>query len=568
MLAIRFGFAGSRDAGPRALLASLAAVALALPMAACSSKDDVAGHAVDPEKLAFKQGTSEPADLEVQNVEVVVPAPSPEEQDSQQATVVALTSYLEVQIMYAEYLDMAESPEPDFDALGALGDQIEVSLGETEQLIRGAALTVQEELGSDWRDNSLLDQEDLVDDDWATASPAENTTTDMAASFADSFPGAPANYVSSPGPILPAAGDWAENFSDGFQKAPNGKKLGTLATMMNSDVKTMKRLLDSSQGIVQDASQSDAQKAEGLWRVVEGAKSGLKVVLIGAGMAATFATMTTAGPVLAGVAGVALCVQGGDMLLEIVKGGAAVVQGMDGKIYAGIEEGQKMVSATALVLSLPAPDKISVATAIGDVASGAVSGSMVNVDITDGPQEGEKVVDATMVPPAGSDQEMRQKLSELGLDAAADYSPFDSLSEEQMKEVIAAVNEAVRDGKIEAGSQIVIVVPEQPVQDVYSGSYNMTISWPDGFTDSTTAQVTLQGTTMTITPADPSVGTMTGPLNPTTGVFTSTDTSAGLETTVTFTWAGAVGAGKATGANASVYSSAVGVGYSFELTRR
>ena len=128
-------------------------------MAACSSKDDVAGHAVDPEKLAFKQGTSEPADLEVQNVEVVVPAPSPEEQDSQQATVVALTSYLEVQIMYAEYLDMAESPEPDFDALGALGDQIEVSLGETEQLIRGAALTVQEELGSDWRDNSLLDQD-------------------------------------------------------------------------------------------------------------------------------------------------------------------------------------------------------------------------------------------------------------------------------------------------------------------------------------------------------------------------------------------------------------------------
>ena len=563
--AIGFGF--------RAVSASLVALVLVLPLAACSSSGGLAGHVVSPEKLALKQGSGASVGG-VQSVQVVVSAPSEAELESGQAVTIALTSYLEAQVMYVEYLDMAESADPDFEAVEALGDRIEAHLAETEPLIRGAALALQAELGADWRDESLLEEDDLVGGDgWATATSAERVVSDLAAPLVDGFPASSAAYVSASVPTSPrpAASDaewWADSFSREFDKAPIGNKMGTLATMMNTDVKTIQRRLEESQGIVRGKTQSAVQKSESLWRLVEGAKSGLKVLLIGAGMTATWTTLVTAGPVLAGIAGVALCVQGGDMLLEIVKGGAAVVQGMDGKIYAGIEEGQKMVSATALVLTLPSPDKISVATAIGDVAAGAVSGSVVNIDITDGPQEGEKVVDATMVPPAGSDQEMRQKLSELGLDAAADYSSFDSLSEEQMKEVLAAVNDAVRDGKIEAGSQIVIVVPEQPVQDAYSGSYDMTISWPDGFTDSTTAQVTLQGTTMTITPADPSVGTMTGPLNPTTGVFTSTDTSTGLETTVTFTWAGAVGAGRATGANATVYSSAVGVGYSFKLTRR
>ena len=563
--AIGFGF--------RAVSASLVALVLVLPLAACCSSGGLAGHVVSPEKLALKQGSGASVGG-VQSVQVVVPAPSEAELESGQAVTIALTSYLEAQVMYVEYLDMAESADPDFEAVEALGDRIEAHLAETEPLIRGAALALQAELGADWRDESLLEEDDLVGGDgWATATSAERVVSDLAAPLVDGFPASSAAYVSASVPTSPrpAASDaewWADSFSREFDKAPIGNKMGTLATMMNTDVKMIQRRLEESQGIVRGKTQSAVQKSESLWRLVEGAKSGLKVLLIGAGMTATWTTLVTAGPVLAGIAGVALCVQGGDMLLEIVKGGAAVVQGMDGKTYAGIEEGQKMVSATALVLTLPSPDKISVATAIGDVAAGAVSGSVVNIDITDGPQEGEKVVDATMVPPAGSDQEMRQKLSELGLDAAADYSSFDSLSEEQMKEVLAAVNDAVRDGKIEAGSQIVIVVPEQPVQDAYSGSYDMTISWPDGFTDSTTAQVTLQGTTMTITPADPSVGTMTGPLNPTTGVFTSTDTSTGLETTVTFTWAGAVGAGRATGANATVYSSAVGVGYSFKLTRR
>ena len=73
------------------VLGSLAAVALVVPIAACGSSDNT------PEQSGtIEQATAEPADEEIQNVEVTVPAPSAEEQDSQHATVLALASYLEV----------------------------------------------------------------------------------------------------------------------------------------------------------------------------------------------------------------------------------------------------------------------------------------------------------------------------------------------------------------------------------------------------------------------------------------------------------------------------------------
>ena len=140
--AIGFGF--------RAVSASLVALVLVLPLAACSSSGGLAGHVVSPEKLALKQGSGASVGG-VQSVQVVVPAPSEAELESGQAVTIALTSYLEAQVMYVEYLDMAESADPDFEAVEALGDRIEAHLAETEPLIRGAALALQAELGADNR---------------------------------------------------------------------------------------------------------------------------------------------------------------------------------------------------------------------------------------------------------------------------------------------------------------------------------------------------------------------------------------------------------------------------------
>ncbi len=306
------------------VLGSLAAVALVVPIAACGSSDNT------PEQSGtIEQATAEPADEEIQNVEVTVPAPSAEEQDSQHATVLALASYLEVQIMFSEYLDMAESPSRDLQALEALWDQIEAALPATEELIRGAALALQAEYGEDWRDESLLDSEDLAGgDEWATSAAGEGAIGDVAASAAldnmDSGFGAletyPAAYVPGRHPTVPMK-TWEERFTAGFDQAQPGRQLGSLATMLNTDVKTVKRLLDSSQGVVRDASLQDADTVDdALFRVTQGRRSALKVVLIGAGIAATYGVMTLGAPVLAGVAGVAICVQGADMVLEIVKG--------------------------------------------------------------------------------------------------------------------------------------------------------------------------------------------------------------------------------------------------------
>ncbi len=251
-----------------------------------------------------------------------------------------------------------------------------------------------------------------------------------------------------------------------------------------------------------------------------------------------------------------------------------------------MKEAQSYVSGTAWLLSLPtygvssaASDAMDLedphfalagAMHVGKIAADTVNDALVYVGVKDGPSKGEKLVDAAMVPPGKTTEATIEKAEGAGLDVAAAFDPetVDEATAEQMKVALAAVNEAVKEGKIPVGDYVIVIAPApEPAADPFSGTYNMTVNWPDGFSDKTTAEVTLNGTTMTIAPADDTIGTMTGEFNAQTGTLTAQDSETGTETTVTFIW-DASAQTPATAATGNIFSPALGMGYSFDMTRK
>ncbi len=185
------GRTASRGRGLRLLMATTV-MALVLPMAACQKET---GGAIDPEKLALKDAISAAgsANMDVQSVSIIMPTPSLDTQASNDAMIAATSSYAYAVILFDELIQAGESGDYSTFDLEAMLAQVRLAYQEAEVQVQVAAVALQEELGSNWRDLDLLEPIDLEDDGWASAALGPATPEPVALGGAAS--GEPAAFT-------------------------------------------------------------------------------------------------------------------------------------------------------------------------------------------------------------------------------------------------------------------------------------------------------------------------------------------------------------------------------------
>lgn len=583
------------------LVMAVAATALVLPMAACQKQ---APTPVDPSKAGAKDTTPAPAttDAEVQTVTYEVSAPSPETQAADNAIVSATTSYAYAVVLFDELLEAGESGDRSSSELAALLAEVEEAFSEAESEVQEAAAALQQELGSNWRDLDLLEAEDLADDSWADAAidPAllqDDLSVDGAAA------GQPAAFAGTPVPSagetssLPTvqpplafgaeAGDeWMDRVLLPKARDLPGAHLGSLATMMNTDVRAARSLLEAAEDMI--------EASPGAWHNLKTtAVTTMRVGVKGVGMALTGSAVAMAAPIAGTAAGatviaagtIALALQAADMAIEIVKGGASIVEGVDGRTAVGISKGQQFFSGAAFAFSAGATAAQGVAKATGgalaekategfgvSTAKSAVQslsdfaldqipdGGYLSIDLGTMGEDGVRNVTATMVPPGETSEQTLQKAAAAGLNPQVDYveTGAQEQNRDSVKQNLGARKNEIRIQKNQETGEFEVVIGDLDISP-FEGQYRMAITYPDGGSEETTAVVTLSGNQMTITPAngDPP---MSGTFKPDTGRFDAS--ASGVNYTFTFR-----NEGGQISASGESYSPAVGIGLGYQLTQ-
>ena len=318
------GRTASRGRGLRLLMATTV-MALVLPMAACQKET---GGAIDPEKLALKDAISAAgsANMDVQSVSIIMPTPSLDTQASNDAMIAATSSYAYAVILFDELIQAGESGDYSTFDLEAMLAQVRLAYQEAEVQVQVAAVALQEELGSNWRDLDLLEPIDLEDDSWATAALDPSTPDPMA--LGDAAPVEPAAFSADEdddnwwedsdnngwgedgsweggwGDDDQWGGDWGDSGSGGGAsweddvidkvlledpRKQDGPHLGSLATTIHTDIQEAEPVLDAAEDAIEEGS--------GFWGTVRAlAQSAVRVGVKGFGMFLTGTGLAMAAP--------------------------------------------------------------------------------------------------------------------------------------------------------------------------------------------------------------------------------------------------------------------------------
>lgn len=430
---------------------AVAATALVLPMAACQSGGD------QPTDKTSMKGSVSASVSGVQRVAYTLPAPSPQQQDSDNALAAAMTSYAYAVLLLDELLEAGESGEVDPGELQGMLDQTRAAYQQAELDIRAAAAALQRELGSDWRDLDLLEPEDLEDNTWASAVQGSDPFKDQlgedgAAVVEPAAWDATAAPTVTPPCALNADEDDGEAEDSVFDRvllddprdAP-GKHLGSLATMMNTGASAADEVLAAAQELLEAGREWVQEHPEAWHTLATTAHTTVRVGVKAGGIALTGAAVGLAIPVGGTVAGaaavlggtVAVMMQGADLIFEVVKGGAAIIEGPDGKTAAQIEPGQDAVSALGFAVSLgtTGPQAVAQGTAeagknftqsavvsLTDFGLGQIEpGGILNVDIGDVAKNGGRTINATTVQPGATPEETLANAEAAGLNVQENY---------------------------------------------------------------------------------------------------------------------------------------------------
>ena len=122
---------------------------------------------------------------------------------------------------------------------------------------------------------------------------------------------------------------------------------------------------------------------------------------------------------------IALALQAVDFAIEIVKGGATLIQGVDGNAAAELNPAQDLFSGAALIFSAGTGAQglaESAVLSIYDFAIGKIPpGSFMSMNVGGVGANGERVVDATVVPPGATPDQTFERAAAAGLDPQGTY---------------------------------------------------------------------------------------------------------------------------------------------------